>query len=469
MGRRNIDINYDWSQHINRYFDERFETGTYWDLMKREFPHLTNNIEHIPLTACNTLNREQRIVYDTIMGHAQQRNAPPILLHVDGGGGTGKSYMINMLSAHLQQTHEKSPILRAAPTGVASNQINGQTLHSLLRLPIDNNYRPLSETPTVLRNLQRIFADIRYLIIDEKSMLGLKVLGWIDRRLREIFPRIDTFFGGLSVILIGDFFQLPPVLNKPLYAEYNASMKEMEIAGFNAYKAFKHSVFLETIQRQQGAEQAGFRSALMELRQARTSVLAWELLSSRCAVRLPLEVQNSFSNALRLYTTREKVQTYNKEHILDLNSPAFYIEASHLGENAEKAESKDAGNLSKSFPICLGMRVMLTRNIWDSVGLFNGAQGTVFDISWTTDSDPEKQHPEVIMVVFDKYTGPPFEMEDGEELRDQNNNLVVPILRVRQDFMLKNNTCTRTQVSVNCIICNNSSQISRNYIISSSM
>jgi len=101
---------------------------------------------------------------------------------------------------------------------VASNQISGQTLHSLLRLPVDGPYQPLSETPTVLSTLQRQFEGVEYLVIDEKSMLGLKILGWIDRRLREIFPgNRDEFFGGLTVLLIGDSFQLPPVLNKSLY------------------------------------------------------------------------------------------------------------------------------------------------------------------------------------------------------------------------------------------------------------
>ncbi|EAQ84302.1 hypothetical protein CHGG_10706 [Chaetomium globosum CBS 148.51] len=228
---RDIDIRYDWHPHIGRYIDERFDSGKYWDLLKVKHPSMAGDVEHIPLKARDTLNREQRIVYDTIMGHLERDSVPPILLHVDGGGGTGKSYMVNMLSSHLQQTlpGRKSPILRAAPTGVASNQINGQTLHSLPRLPIDGNYRPLTEIPTVLGNLQRVFAGVRYLVIDEKSMLGLKTLGWIDRRLREIFPEKNNFsFGGLSVILIGDFFQLPPVLNKPIYAEYDRSMKEME-------------------------------------------------------------------------------------------------------------------------------------------------------------------------------------------------------------------------------------------------
>ena len=86
-------------------------------------------------------------------------------------------------------------------------------------------------------------------MIDKKSMLGLRMLGWIDWRLREIFPQCnDEFFGGISVILIGDFFQLPPVLNKPIYADYNRSMKDSKIAGYNIYHVFEESIFLETIQ-----------------------------------------------------------------------------------------------------------------------------------------------------------------------------------------------------------------------------
>jgi hypothetical protein len=80
-------------------------------------------------------------------------------------------------------------------------------------------------------------------------MLGLKTIAWIDRRLREVFPENrDEFFGGLSVILISDFFQLPPVLNKPLYSTRD-DLKEIEIVGRNVYLSFNKSVFLTTIQR----------------------------------------------------------------------------------------------------------------------------------------------------------------------------------------------------------------------------
>lgn len=137
---------------------------------------------------------------------------------------------------------------------------------------------------------------------------------------------------------------------------------------------------LETIQRQQGADQAGFRDALVELRQARVSVTGWELLVSRCAANLSPRMQDSFADAVRIYPTREKVRAYNHDHVVDLNSPALYIEATHQGDGADKAKSKDAGNLSNRFAACIGARVMLTRNIWNPVGLVNGAQGTVHDI-----------------------------------------------------------------------------------------
>jgi hypothetical protein len=154
--------------------------------------------------------------------------------------------------------------------------------------------------------------------------------------------------------------------------------------------------------------------------------------------------QESFEDAVRIYYTKERVNAYNHDHMLGLNSPALDVIASHQGIGAEKASSQDAGNLSKSFPVCVGCRVMLTRNVWTEVGLFNGAQGTVYDIGWASGADPLREPPVVIMVAFDKYDGPPY-VVDGSELRDMKGRLVVPILRVQQDFNLKGNTCSRMQ------------------------
>lgn len=69
--------------------------------------------------------------------------------------------------------------------------------------------------------------------------------------------------------------------------------------------------------------------------------------------------------------------------------------------------SRKSSNAGKRLLICIGCRVMLTRNLWDNVGLVNGAQGTVYDISWGGGADVLNDPPEVIMVAFDNYTEPP--------------------------------------------------------------
>ena len=66
--------------------------------------------------------------------------------------------------------------------------------------------------------MQESLASMKYLIIDEISMVGRKMFGQIDRRLRQIFPHQGhQILGGCSCILFGDFGQLPPVMDLPLY------------------------------------------------------------------------------------------------------------------------------------------------------------------------------------------------------------------------------------------------------------
>jgi ATP-dependent DNA helicase PIF1 len=130
--------------------------------------------------------------------------------------------------------------------------------------------------------------------------------------------------------------------------------------------------------------------------------------------------------------------------MLGLNSPAVQIEVKHEGAGAERVDSTNADNLAKRLPLCVGCRVMLTRNLWGNVGVVNGVKGTVYDISWAEGADVLQDAPEVVMVVFNNYTGPAFASADGRELRD-GARLLVPILRVRQDFTVRTHACYREQ------------------------
>ena len=126
LGRRDIDVNYDWTPHVGRYTSDGILRGNYWKQRKAESSSRLD-VEHQPLGARDALNPEQRIVYDTVTGHFLAQDRSQLLLHVDGGGGTGKSYLINLLSAHLQAATggRGTPVWRAAPTGVAGNEIAG--------------------------------------------------------------------------------------------------------------------------------------------------------------------------------------------------------------------------------------------------------------------------------------------------------------------------------------------------------
>ncbi|KAF6517461.1 hypothetical protein HZS61_003022 [Fusarium oxysporum f. sp. conglutinans] len=383
LGRRDIDIQYDWTPHVGRYADPGIVQGDYWR-QRIEQNRLYMDVEDMPLEVRDALNPEQRIVYDTFIGHFQCGSEEQILLHVDGGGGTGKSYMIKVLSSHLQRLagNRPSPIWRAAPTGVASNQIMGTTLHSLLRLPMDRAFTELS--PADANAIQKKLRDVRYLVIDEKSMLGLRQLSWIDKRLRQVFPaRAAEFFGGISIILVGDFFQLPPIANKPLY--FDGPLKDLhEVSGQTAYRAFNHTVFLKKVQRQQGDDQAGFRLALEELRGLKLSIESWKLLSQRVQVKLSQREEDTFDAALRIYSKKARVNEYNYEHLVRLKHPAIQVMAKNIGNGADKATSEQAGNLAGQFP---------------PAGLVNGAQGTVYDIGWAPGADAHRDPPSVIMMI----------------------------------------------------------------------
>ena len=172
-----------------------------------------------------------------------------------GTAGTRKSYLIrairNRLNIMAAGNGSESPVQVVAPTGVAAFNINGTTIHSTLSIPILNN-KDFELGSNRLKELQERLQNIIYLIIDEKSMVGRRMLALIDMRLRHAFPENkNEAFGGRSVILFGNFGQLPPVLDLPMYAT-NVSHDTKSNDGITAYKQFREVYKLDIVQRQSG-------------------------------------------------------------------------------------------------------------------------------------------------------------------------------------------------------------------------
>ena len=150
----------------------------------------------------DTLNAKQRLAFDIITTQAGDiHDCEPVCMIVCGTAGTGKTYLINALRQVL-----RDQCIVTATTGIAAFSINGQTLHSAAQLPI-HDYRELQGDS--LQRLQLRLEGKRFLIVDEMSMIGHKMLSWLDNMLRAGTGKEDVPFGGMYVVLMGDFGQLP--------------------------------------------------------------------------------------------------------------------------------------------------------------------------------------------------------------------------------------------------------------------
>ena len=383
--------------------------------------------EHSFTTSANPqhLQGKQLQAYALVREHAEAEAPPPLRMIVSGTAGTGKSYLIHCLRLLL-----KNRVRVAAPTGVAAFNIEGHTLHCLLSLPVKGDFKDLEGER--LHQMQQSLANMEYLIIDEMSMVGRKILGQVDKRLRQVFPHhADTLFGGCSCLLFGDFGQLPPVMDLPLYT--TAARSDLSDLGSTAYHLFDHAVVLNQVMRQSGQNPAQvlFRNVLLRLRNGRLTEDDWEQLMAQTPARVPDLAP--FSTALHLHPTVEAVVGHNVSRLHASSQPIATIKAVHTGPNAAKASSDDAGGLESIICLAHGARVMLTANLWVDMGLVNGSMGTVVAICYGNRGAPPHL-PVAVMVRFDSYKGPTLPDE------------TVPITPVRRTWFASGASCSRLQL-----------------------
>ena len=136
----------------------------------------------------------------------------PLHVIASGTAGIGKSYLISAI-AHLLGNH----CLLTGTTGMASFNICGKTLHSTLKLPLQYN----NAQDVLGSSLQQL-----QLTVKQSSMIGQKMLAWVDKRLRQATGKLECPFGGFSVLL-------PPVGDHPMYALPTSN--QLSIHGFHIY------------------------------------------------------------------------------------------------------------------------------------------------------------------------------------------------------------------------------------------
>lgn len=126
-----------------------------------------------------------------------------------GGPGTGKTYVANAYANYLKKHGVNFAV--TASTGIAASHLGGTTIHSFSGIGVREYLSDFALDGMLQKEyLQKRFKDLQVLFIDEISMLSAGYLEMVDQVL-QTFKRNSKPFGGVQVVLIGDFFQLPPV------------------------------------------------------------------------------------------------------------------------------------------------------------------------------------------------------------------------------------------------------------------
>jgi hypothetical protein len=411
------DPSFDWTVHNAEWNLTTIET--FLPEAKLRTPKKSLDIVDISL-----LNSEQKNIYDHVVNQELTNTQHPLRALVLGTAGTGKSFLIHAIRSLFGEA-----CTVVAPTGVAASNINGQTIHSMFGIPVQG-FKDLSSD--VLMDMQTKWTAIKVIIVDEISMVGQNMLGMMDSRLRQLFPADrDTVFGRRSVIFFGDFGQLPPVMDKPLYSN-QITKKPLVLQGRLAYQQVNKVFFLTIVVRQDGDSQ--FRDLLLSLRDGNVSLPQWKLLCSRDNVN-HLSSDEPFKSALSLFPTRKAVLHHNLNELRKSTNQIAVINADHPGRDkvSKQATSDDAGGLEAQIALCVGAKVMLTTNLWIECNLVNGSVGFVEAIVYDTEKTPP-QLPLAVFVKFVNYTGPVL------------SGGVVPILPKTFHWNNKKHHCSRTQI-----------------------
>lgn len=173
-------------------------------------------------------------------------------LFLTGKAGTGKSTFLRYVAANTKKKH-----VILAPTGIAAINAGGSTLHSFFRLPFhpllpnDSRYdrRHIKESLKYTSAQRKLLREVELIIIDEISMVRADIIDFIDKVLR-IYTRSYEPFGGKQLLLVGDIYQLEPVVKeedrqllRPFYQSayfFNAKVwQQMQLVSIELRKVYR--------------------------------------------------------------------------------------------------------------------------------------------------------------------------------------------------------------------------------------
>ena len=298
-------------------------------------------------------------------------------LFLTGKAGTGKSTFLRYVA---ENTKKKHVIL--APTGIAAINVGGATLHSFFRLPFhpllpnDTRYdrRHIRETLKYTSAQRKLLREIELIIIDEISMVRADIIDFIDKVLR-IYTRNYEPFGGKQLLLVGDIFQLEPVVREedrqllnPFYPSayfFNARVwQQMQLVSIELRKVYRQrdDIFIALLDR---------------IRQNRATEQDLQMLNTRVISHPSAKGASQEKNAqltITLATRRDTVDYINEQRLAELEGDPSMFRGIIKGEFPESSLPTPMELYLKP-----GAQIIFIRNDKDKRWV-NGTLGTVVGI-----------------------------------------------------------------------------------------
>lgn len=335
---------------------------------------------------------------------------------VTGRAGTGKSTLLQHFAANTAKQ-----IAVCAPTGVSALNVEGQTIHSLFRLPIGLIADQELEQPDATR---KILGALDTLVIDEISMVNADVMDGIDRSLRQARARRGEPFGGVQVVMFGDPYQLAPVpprgdelayirdhyrsfwfFDAHVWAGADSGAEAgTALTGFGDLGRYGAQLGVHELVDIHRQSDAAFKAMLNAVRYGRVTADIAGVLND-VGSRTPPAPEASEAPVITLATRNDRVAAINRKHLEALPGRSQTAMAEITGDfgRGEGAYPADV-----ELQIKVGAQVMFLRNDTTSFGeaprWVNGTIGTVTRITGgTVRVDVDGREHDVEPAVWEKY------------------------------------------------------------------